>query len=162
MEVLTGKCILCFLCFFFSYSQWKNFSNNSQRPRKLCTVRGEVKETEMDGGEARTSPGSDGGEETETGQRETAGEAMKGKEIHHPQTERGTEPGEERTGESIEAGRRTDLQKERGLEKGIEEERGTGIGSKKEIGIGRGTEIERGRGSVQHHQLGKILHLWAH
>lgn len=150
-------------CFYvFSYSQWKNFSNNSQRPRKLCTVRGEVKETEMDGGEGRTSPGSDGGEETETGQRETVGEAMKGKEIHHPQTERGTELGEERTGESIEAGRRTDLQMERGLERGIEEERGKRIGLKKEIGIGSGIEIEKGRDSVQHHQSGKILRPWAH
>lgn len=89
---------------------------------------------------------------------------MKGIEIHHPQTERDAVLEEERRGrgESIEAGRKRELEMETGLERriGIEterereikEERGKGMEEEtvimKEIGTERGIEIEKERGPV--------------
>lgn len=136
----------------------------------------ETERREADGGKGTMSPEKDGGEKREMGQRETVGEEMKGIEIHHPQTERDAVLEEERRGrgESIEAGRKRELEMETGLERriGIEterereikEERGKGMEEEtvimKEIGTERGIEIVKERGPVlhrhHHHQLGKI------
>lgn len=127
--------------------------------RELCMVRGEKTETvqrKVDGGRERKRPVRDGGEKRKMDSMEVYGEKVKGKETHHPETERGTMAEEGRTGSATKEERRrgvamqacidtkTGIETKKGTRKGkgIEEETGTEIMKETEKKRGIDTEMK--------------------
>lgn len=132
--------LFCLYC-----SHWKNFNSSWQRRRRLCMASGEVKEAETDGGKARMSAGSVGGDGTEMDGRGTVREQVTGREVHHLLGETDTELGGGRRGESTTAEGRTDLRTQLGSKGGIGSE--TGTRSERWTGTERGTDLRTRWGS---------------